>query len=77
MKRYRIQLLGISEAKKKGSGEKSLKDNYMLRYSRAKTGRTKQGVAIITSKDMEERVLEWSPISSRIMTLSLPKKIHQ
>ena len=26
MKRYRIQLLGISEAKKKGSGEKSLKD---------------------------------------------------
>ena len=32
MDKYRIDLLGISETKKKGKGQKHVKNNYVLRY---------------------------------------------
>ena len=71
MKLHKMELLGICETKKKGEGEQRLKDNFTLRYSGRKEGRAKQGVGFITSEEMEKRVVEWKPVNSRIITITL------
>ena len=71
MKRYKMSILGLSEVKKKGQGEKNIKDKYTLRYSGITEGRAKQGVAFITNEEMEKYVIKWEPISPRIITITL------
>lgn len=71
MKKHNVKILGISEIKKRGSGEIALKDEYTLTYSGITTERAKQGVGIVTSKEIEAKILDWAPINSRIMTLTI------
>ena len=79
MKKYKIEILGISEVKKKGSGEKLLDNGYVLRYSGVPQGTwAKEGVGIIVSEKMDGRIISWAPVNSRIisMEIDLQQKIY-
>jgi exonuclease III len=70
MEKYRLELLGLSEVKKKGSGEKRLEKGFILRYSGVPAiNRAKEGVGVIVSDELDKRVIIWNPVSSRIITL--------
>jgi exonuclease III len=69
MEKYRLELLGLNEVKKKGSGEKRLEKGFIRRYSVSAINRAKEGVGVIVSDELDKRVTGWNPVSSRIITL--------
>lgn len=72
MLNYRIQIMGLSETKKKRSGEMCMDKGYTLRFSGSpRSNRAKEGVGIVVSNEIERKVIGWEAISSRIMTISL------
>ena len=65
--------------KKKGSGEKLLDNGYVLRYSGVPQGTwAKESVGIIVSEKMDGRIISWTPVNSRIisMEIDLQQKIY-
>jgi exonuclease III len=69
MEKYRLQLLGLSEVKKNGSGKKRLEKGFTLRHSGVPAiNRAKEGVGVIVSDELNKRVISWNPVSSRIIT---------
>jgi len=55
MEKYRLELLGLSEVKKKGSGEKRLEKGFILRYSGVPAiNRAKEGVGVIVSDELQK-----------------------
>ena len=57
MEKYRLEILGISEVKKKGNGMIHLEKGYVLRYVGVNIGRrAKDGVGILLSEEMEKGV---------------------
>ena len=74
---WKIEILGLSEVKKKGNGIKKLQDGYTLRYSGVGMDRrAKEGVGIITSEQLETRVSRWEPLNSRILVIDLDLEIN-
>lgn len=72
IEKYKVQVLGLAEIKKKGSGLMNMDKGYVLRYSGSPRGnRTTEGVGIIMSSEMDRRVTSWEPVNSRIMSVSL------
>lgn len=72
MEKYKLAILGVSETKKKGSGQTNLDKGYVMRYSGvSRKVRAKEGVAIIMSEEVESKVIEWEPISSRLITVDV------
>lgn len=68
MKKYKVDILGVSEARKKASGTKILNNNYVLRYSGTPWNeRAKEGVAIIVSEEMDSKITQWEAVSSRLI----------
>jgi exonuclease III len=58
IEKYRLELLGLSEVKKKGSGEKCLEKDFILRYSGVPaTNEAKEGVGVIVSDELDKRVI--------------------
>jgi exonuclease III len=56
MEKYRLELLGLSEVKKKCSGEKRLEKGFILRYSGVPAiNRAKEGVGVIVSDELDKR----------------------
>ena len=75
MKKYKIEILGLSETKRKGIGELQLDDGYVLMYSGvSKDKRAKEGVGIVISESLKHHVTNWEGISSRIIRLDLQTK---
>lgn len=77
MEKYRLNILGLSEVKRKGRGEKTLKKNYKLYYSGVTEGRAKKGVGFIIKEDLENRIEHWEAVTPRItyITLLLEEKL--
>ncbi|KAJ4428628.1 hypothetical protein ANN_24673 [Periplaneta americana] len=76
MEIYKIDLLGISEVRKKGNGVKTLDKGHVLRYSGVSwNSRANEGVGIIVMKEMDRKVTSWEAINSRIMYLDLEVEI--
>lgn len=76
MKSHKLEVLGLSEVKKKGSGIMSLQEGYTLRFSGVGMDtRAKEGVAIVTSEQMEMRVSGWEPVNSRIIVINLDVEV--
>jgi len=75
MRRYNIEILGLSEVRWKNSGDMTTTmGNYLIYSGRADTH--EQGVGILTTGKAKKALLEWKPISSRIITARFHSKIR-
>ena len=68
--RRKIDVLALSEIKMKGKGNCEF-GNVVGRYSGVKSGRGREGVAILVSEKMNKRVVEWKEVSSRLMWMKV------
>ncbi|XP_056006746.1 craniofacial development protein 2-like [Ostrea edulis] len=68
MKRYNIDILGISECRWTKTGKMKLTSGETILYSRRNDGNHRNDVAIILSKDATKCLDEWTPINDRIIT---------
>ena len=66
MKRYRLDILGVSECRWTGSGRQLSHDGSTILYSGHEDTHIR-GVALVISKQKANTLLEWEPISDRIM----------
>lgn len=72
MKKYRVDLLGISELKNKRSGTNILHDWYALLYSGVNMENSAcEGVGVIVKQELHRKVEQWEPVSSTIITRDL------
>ena len=68
MDRIKVHLLGISEVRWLGSGEKILSDGKKIIYSgHENLTRHTQGVALMLSKNVKSSLISWRPHGSRII----------
>lgn len=77
IKDWKIQIMGISETKKKGKGFKILKDGYTPWYTLYYSGhdeRCKEGVGIIIAEETNKKITNWNPVTSRIIDVELEIK---
>ena len=68
MRRYNLHILGISESRWTGSGRLITDDKETVLYSGREDNHHSEGVALILKKGMENKLLEWKPINSRLLT---------
>ena len=59
MSKYGLAILGLSETKKKGTGEYTLRNNYKFLYSGPTEGRAKKGVGFVIRDDIEKLISDW------------------
>ena len=69
MRRYKIKILGISEARWLNSGEERLQTGELLLYSGHEDAAAPhtEGVALMLSKDAQQALIRWKPAGSRCM----------
>ena len=70
MRRYNLDILGVSECRWNGSGRIRTNTGETVLYSGREEGHY-QGVALILKKGLERCLLEWKPISNRMMSMRL------
>ena len=68
MRRYNLNILGISDARWTDSGSIKTNTGETVLYSGRDDDRHHEGVAIILQKGIEKSLIEWKPISNRIIT---------
>ncbi|XP_013381618.1 craniofacial development protein 2-like [Lingula anatina] len=73
MKRYRLDILGISECRWIGSGRLTTNDGSLILYSGHESTHS-HGVAIILSREKARTLMEWEPISERIVKARFDSK---
>lgn len=66
MRRYRLDILGISECRWTGSGRQVTSDGSTILYS-GHLDQHIRGVAIMASKEKSNTLLEWEPLSERLI----------
>ena len=67
MQSYKIELLGVSETRWTGSGSRKLLSGHHILYSGRADDHHSRGVGIITTREVHKSLLEWKPISERII----------
>ncbi len=70
MNRYTWNVLGMSETRYTGMGEFKTTDGHKIWFS-GENDKHEKGVAFMVHRNTLRSVLEWSPISSRIITIRL------
>ena len=65
MKRYRLDILGVSECRWTGSGRQVTSDRSVIIYSGHEDQHVR-GAALIVSKEKANTLLEWEPVSDRM-----------
>lgn len=74
-RRYKLELLGLSEIRWKGSGERRLSTGETLLYSgKPENDAHSGGVGFLLSKNAKLCLTAWNPISDRIISLRLATK---
>ncbi|XP_032239018.2 craniofacial development protein 2-like [Nematostella vectensis] len=73
MCRYNLDILGISECRWTGSGRQRTSDGSVILYSGNDTTHT-NGVALIVAKKYVNTLLEWEPISDRLLRARFDSK---
>ena len=74
MRRFKLHVLGVSESRWTGSGKLKTTSGETVLYSGREDDLHYEGVAIILKKGLEQSVLEWKPVSSRLMSVYLDSK---
>ena len=74
MKRYKLHILGISESRWTGSGKIKTTSGEIVLYSGREDNLHYEGVSIILKKGVDKSLLEWKPISSRLIKIRLKGK---
>ena len=67
MENYNIDLLGVSEARWTGAGKRKLISGHTILFSGRPDNQHRGGVAIIINKKHEKYLLEWKPVSDRLI----------
>ena len=67
MERYRLDLMGQSEIRWTGAGSIKMRNGYTMIYAGEKSEH-QRGVAIMMSQDTQKSLIEWTAVSSRIIT---------
>lgn len=68
----KLDVLGISETKRKGKGEMSLRGNHVLIYSGVDPkSRAREGVGCVVHFRHQNRIRKWTAITERILTVEL------
>ena len=68
--KYRLDIVGVSSTKRKGSGIVVLDKGWKLFHAGVDpTLHAQAGVGILTSPRLAEAVAEWKPISGRVALL--------
>ena len=62
----KLDMLALSETKIKGNGERKF-DNVIGICSGVERGRAREGVAILMSERMKQKLVEWKEVSSRLL----------
>jgi Reverse transcriptase (RNA-dependent DNA polymerase)/Endonuclease/Exonuclease/phosphatase family len=74
---YKLELLGLSETRWKGSGERRLSTGETLLYcGKPETEDHSSGVGFLLSKKAKLCLTAWNPISDRIISLRLATKVR-
>ena len=68
MKRYRLNILGISEMRWTDSGIMTLGSGETVCYSGRSDGQHQEGVGILMDKEARKSMMGWEPVNSRIIT---------
>ena len=71
MRRYKLHILGVNESRWTGSGRQTTTTGETALYSGREDSQHHEGVAVILRKGMEKSLLEWKPVSSRLMRARL------
>ena len=66
MKRYRLDILGVSECRWTGSGRQVTHDGSTILYSGHEDTHIR-GVALVITKEKANTLMEWDPISDRMI----------
>ena len=70
MKKYRLEVLGLSETHLRGCGEREIGESVMI-YSGVSEGRVKSGVALIISGESRRCLREWMCVNERLLKVRL------
>ena len=71
-KKYKLSVLGLSEVRWLGSGKEVLGNDMTMYYSGKSEGSVHEyGVGFLLDAETSRAVLEWKPVSDRIITLRL------
>lgn len=71
MRRYNLDILGISESRWVGAGKIQTSTGETVLYSGREDDQHSEGVAIILKKGKERNLMEWKPINSRLIKIRL------
>jgi len=71
MKRYHVDIMGVSEMRWTGSGKMD-SDGFSIYYSGG--NKHERGVGIILTTEMARAVMTWEPVNDRIITIRLQTK---
>ena len=75
MDRYKIDVLAVTETKKKGQGVENVGPNHILIFSGVnEKDRAKAGVGLLIHKSQEKLVESWNFISPRILEVNIKTK---
>lgn len=78
MERYNLDILGLSEVRWLSSGKISLTNGQTLIYSgRPEGDEHREGVGIMLSRKATGSLIEWKPISERIITARFTSKFNK
>ena len=77
MQRYNLTLMGMGEVRWTGHEETKLQTGKTLLYSGKNEERHEAGVEILLSKKAANSLLEWNPVSDRIITARLESRFKK
>lgn len=77
MNNYNIKILGLSEIRWPGNGEHTLPNGDLLLFSgKPDTENRASGVGLLISKDFKQGLMDWKPVTDRIITAKFKTKIR-
>jgi len=74
MRRYNLDILGISESRWTESGRLRTSTGETVLYSGRDDNQHCEGVAIILKKGVEKSLIEWKPVNSRLIKIRMKGK---